>query len=80
MGDFNPNDLTKEILDSAVRTGRISDYYLGDNCLIKEVSLSNGGYKLSLIQYTESSPKKHVMCDYIYDRTGKLMEYRIHSD
>lgn len=79
MGKFDPRSLTKEVLDKAVKSGSISDYYLGDNCLIKEVSLKNGGYKLSLIEYVDSSKKKHVMCDYIFDSSGRFVEYKIHK-
>lgn len=79
MGKFNPRSLTREVLDEAVRTGRLSSYYLTDECLIKEIKRSNGGYKLSIIEYTDTSSKQHVMCDYIYDENGILIDHRIHS-
>lgn len=79
MGKFDPRSLTREVLDEAVRTGRLSSYYLNDGCLIKEIKRADGGYKLSLIEYVDNTKKQHVMCDYIYDETGRLVDYRIHK-
>lgn len=79
MGRFNPNSLTKEQLDKAVRTGRISDYYLGENTCIKEIATKDGGYILKLIEYAPNTQKKHIQMDFIYNSNGTLIDQRLHK-
>ena len=79
MAKFDPNSLTKEQLDRAVRSGKLSDYYFENNTLIKEIATSNGGYVLKLIEFSHSAGKKHVQMDFIYNSDGILIDKRIHN-
>lgn len=79
MAKFNPNSLTKEQLDRAVQSGKLSDYYFEDNTLIKEIATSNGGYVLKLIEFSPSTGKEHVQMDFVYDSDGKLIDSRLHK-
>ncbi len=79
MGEFNPNSLTKEQLDRAVREGRLSDYYLDNNTLVKEIEMQNGGYILKLVEKVPGSSKDHIQMDFIYDSNGRLVDKRLHK-
>ena len=79
MGKFDPSSLSKEQLDEAVRSGRLSDYYFDDDTLIKEISTSSGGYVLKLIVRSSSAEKDHVQMDFIYDSDGRLVDQRLHK-
>lgn len=79
MARFDPNSLTKEQLDRAVRSGKLSDYYLEDNTLIKEIATTSGGYVLKLIEYSPDMSKEHIQMDFIYDSEGNLIDKRMHK-
>lgn len=79
MSQFDPRTVTKEQLDEAVRTGRISDYYKDDTTLIKEISRENGGYVLKLIEYVPGTRKEHIQMDFIYDADGRLIDKALHK-
>ena len=79
MSKFDPRSLSKETLDKAVRDGRLADYYLDDNTLVKEISTNSGGYVLKLIEYVDSTKKKHIQMDFVYDSTGKLINSSVHN-
>lgn len=79
MGNFNPTSLSKEQLESAVKSGRLSGYYQDNNTLIKEISRKDGGYILKLIELVPGTSKQHIQMDFIYDANGKLIDKRLHK-
>ena len=78
MGTFNPNSLTKEQLDKAVRSGKIDGYYFDGDTLIKEISTTGGGYVLKLIVNVDNQ-KEHAQADYYYDSNGNFIRHEIHK-
>lgn len=77
MARFNPASLTREQLDEAVRTGRLNDYYLDDNTLIKEVATRGGGYVLKLLERADNG-KEHIQMDFVFDANGYLVDKVLH--
>lgn len=77
MGKFNPTSLTKEVLDKAVSIGKLSDYYIDGDTLVKEIARKDGGYVLKMI-VNANNAKEHVMATYVYDNNGRLIDTHIH--
>ncbi len=79
MGKFDPRSLSKNELEKAVNSGRLSSYYIDSNTIIKEISRKNGGYVLKLIERVSGSAKDHIQMDFVYDSEGRLVDKHLHK-